>query len=128
MYDVRFDWLPILNADFVNALVSEMFKAPDIKQSGVNVERVHQQRTYIARHVISALYQAWSSPHTLNTVSYPQKSSVYGKKIPSQIPYSISRARSFYTTYTISVRVSKIIDIRRSNSRLLYYREAVLSS
>ena len=96
MYDVRFDWLPILNADFVNALVSEMFKAPDIKQSGVNVERVHQQRTYIARHVISALYQAWSSPHTLNTVSYPQKSSVYGKKIPSQIPYSRIRAKEVF--------------------------------
>ncbi len=73
MYDVRFDWLPILNADFINELASTMFNSPAQKQSGVNVEKVHQQRTIIARHVISALYQSWSSPHTLSTVSYPKK-------------------------------------------------------
>ena len=96
MYDVRFDWLPILNADFINDLVATMFKSPAHKQSGVDVEKVHQQRIMIARHVISALYQAWSSPHTLNTVSYPKKSNVYGKKTTSQIPYSRIRATEVF--------------------------------
>ena len=92
MYDVRFDWLPILKADFINELAATMFNSPAQKQSGVNVEKVHQQRTIIARHVISALYQAWSSPHTFSTVSYPKKSNVYGNKKSSQIPYSRVRA------------------------------------
>lgn len=92
MNDFRFDWFASLKAPFVDELASHMFPTADAPCSGVNVELVHSERISLAKHVLSSLYQAYTSPHAANTVSYPKKNFAYKLKSESKVPYSYKRA------------------------------------
>ncbi|WP_010180510.1 hypothetical protein [Glaciecola sp. HTCC2999] len=92
MNDFRFDWFASLKAPFVDELASHMFPTADAPCSGVNVELVHSERISLAKHVLSSLYQAYTSPHAANTVSYPKKKPAYKLKSESKVPYSYKRA------------------------------------
>ena len=92
MNDFRFDWFASLKAPFVDELAFHMFPTADTPRSGVNVELVHSQRISLAKHVLSSLYQAYTSPHAANTVSYPKKKPAYKLNSESKVPYSYQRA------------------------------------
>jgi hypothetical protein len=91
--DQRFDWPPVLSAPFIEDLTSIMFPAPEDKRKGVDVYKAYKDRVTIAEHLISSLYQAYSSPHTPNTVSYPLKNDAYKLNSQFLIPYSRTRAK-----------------------------------
>jgi hypothetical protein len=92
MNDQRFDWPPSLQAPFIEALVNTMFPCADPPKSGQNVTKTHDERQTLATQVISALYQAYSSPYTANTISYPKKSDRYGAGHYEKLDYSYRRA------------------------------------
>ncbi len=90
--DQRFDWPPSLQAPFIEALVNTMFPKADPPKSGQNVAETHRNRLVLATQVISALYQAYSSPHAPNTVSYPKKADRYELGHHEKLDYSKRRA------------------------------------
>ena len=72
--------------------MTEMFPQPDAPKRGVPVEQIHHDRTQLATQVVSALYQAYSSPYSANTVSYPRSSRYFGIDHQTKAPYSWRRA------------------------------------
>ena len=93
MNDQRFDWPPVLKGPFFSNLTSKMFPAPEDKRKGVDVHKAYKERVAIAEHLISSLYQAYSSPYAPNTVSYPSKNDVFKLNSQFLIPYSRTRAK-----------------------------------
>lgn len=96
MSDQRFDWPPALDAPFIEALVNTMFPKADPPKSGVNVQVVHEERYEIATQVISALYQTYSSPHSVNSVSFPRRASAYKAGHQTLVPFSRTRATEVF--------------------------------
>lgn len=96
MNDQRFDWPPVLKAQFIEELVHILLPEAEPKRPGVNVEKVFNQNKEIATVVISSLYQAYSSIGSLNTVSIPRKHSMYKLNHQTLIPYSRRRVNDVY--------------------------------
>ena len=77
MSDQRFDWYPLLKTPFIDKLVHELYPKAQPKRSGVNVDKVFLENKQIATVIISSLYQAYSSPNCVNTISYPKRAKAY---------------------------------------------------
>ena len=94
MSDQRFDWYPLLKTPFIDKLVHELYPKAQPKRSGVNVDKVFQEHKLITCVFISSLYQAYSLPYCVNTISYPRRAKAYKLNHQTLIPYSRTRAES----------------------------------
>jgi hypothetical protein len=92
MSDQRFDWYPCLKTMFIDKLVDELYPKAQQKRSGVNVDKVFQEQKQVAYVIISSLYQAYSSPNSENTISFPKRPKAYKQNHQTFIPYSRTRA------------------------------------
>lgn len=92
MSDQRFDWYPLLKTMFIDKLVYELYPKAQPKRSGVNVDEAFLENKQIAAVIISSLYQAYSSPHCENTISFPKRPKAYKQNHQTLIPYSRTRA------------------------------------
>ena len=99
--DQRFDWPPVLSAPFIEDLTSIMFPAPEDKRKGVDVYKAYNDSVTITEHLISSLYQAYSSPHTPNTVSYPLINCAYNLNSQFLILSSHTRHKEVLKCLTI---------------------------
>jgi len=105
---LRFDWYPILQADFIDDLAAEVIATIETARtstrgvSKASAEKRTQQHLIIAKHLLSALYCAYStitSKKTLIRVSVIKKTEGYSPnkiQYPTRIHYTF---RNFIDVY-----------------------------
>jgi hypothetical protein len=113
MSDQRFDWYPLLKTPFIDKLVHELYPKAQPKRSGVNVDKVFLENKQIATVIISSLYQAYSSPNCVNTISYPKRAKAYKLNHQTLIPYSRTRADDVFKKLK-SLKWIKVTDAIRN--------------
>lgn len=107
MSDLRYDWYPIINEDFIDAHVDLVLEHLAAKTStrGVTKEKAlerTEQRKTIAKHLLSALYFSYNSfsSKSKRTVSVPKTIGLYtqSERHPDKVFYSFAYFNSVYNT------------------------------
>lgn len=105
---LRFDWYPILQADFIDDLATEVMATIEVARTSTRgssptaAEVRTQQQLTIAKHLLSALYCAYSAvsskkaPTLVSVIKKTNGFSTDKTKYPSRIHYSF---RSFSDVY-----------------------------
>lgn len=105
---LRFDWHPILQADFINDLAAEVMSTVEAARTSTRgstkdaIDVRTQQQLMIAKHLLSALYCAYStirSKKTTTRISVIKKTDGYSgdkTKYPTRIHYSFRHFSEVY--------------------------------
>ena len=107
MSDLRYDWYPIINEDFIDTHVDLVLEhlAATTSTRGVTKEKALErakQRKTIAKHLLSALYFSYNSFSSKGkrTVSVPKTIGLYtqSEHHPDKVFYSFAYFTSVYNT------------------------------
>ena len=105
---LRFDWHPILQADFINDLAAEVVSTVEAARTSTRgstkdaIDVRTQQQLIIAKHLLWALYCAYStvsSKKTLTRISVIKKTNGYSAdkaEYPAKIHYSFRHFNDVY--------------------------------
>lgn len=91
MNEPRFDWLPILKAEFINELSNNIIKHINVQpKKGLNIHKKKDSLYQIATHIISSLYQATVIPNKSKAISIPMSNDYYNSNdvTGSKVQYS----------------------------------------
>lgn len=91
MNEPRFDWLPILKAEFIDELSNEIVKQINVQpKKGMSINKKNDSLYQIATHIFSALYQVTVIPNKSKAISIPMSNDHYNSKdvTGSKVQYS----------------------------------------
>jgi hypothetical protein len=91
MNEPRFDWLPILKAEFIDELSNEIVKHINVQpKKGMSINKKKDSLHQIATHIISGLFQATVMSNKSKAISIPMSNDYYNSKdvTGSKVQYS----------------------------------------